>query len=929
MRICRFKWYLLFILIFFSALSAHPWQQLTGKYARVEFQKPYQATARYLLTIANKEIPRLAKLQGCSASDIASWPLARIILTDKPDVSNGFALQNTVVVYARSSMFMPYWSESKDWYRLVLTHELAHWVTYRAVKRRLSFLGGALNLTVPRWFYEGIAQYLAESWNTFRGDATLKRALLAGKLNQTALENTNNGTLLYATANAFVRYLATEYGDSSLIRLLRYKPNAWYFDFDEAFKNTYKKSVQELFPRFVRQTVLFYGDYLAHLPLARFPEKLPKIAEHPVAVYPLSSDDSLFLVAGKEKSIDMFYSVMLVQKNKGKVNVLKRLTGHLGTKVVLSPDHQYIAFGRPFYSVEDNQTALRFQWYVFNRKNQTMRKLRPLLRARYGAFDYDGRLYLVNIGPERSQILRFTNKRDVPDTIYAGEKTIGYITFTPQNRLIAEVLAQNGDRRVCRIVQKKMQPLSLSATQQRNPYCLSRRYLALNTFRHNQPVIVLYDLQKDTVASRFIDQYGYWIYGVDSLHSALLAYRYGENNHPGFFRLAQDSLLNFGPALTAPRPNVYGLWQKKFPVWPDTFRIADHATGHTSGKAQQRRWPQFPMEHLLSFALPFYDSELGYGFYGTSAWLEALQRQSLLVGFWMTPLHPNNSVFLLNHEVKMINLDWDTYVYYGPLLLSHPEGTRQQINVSVKKTKFVHGNRYFRVWVKGAYSYFYHKFKNKTLYPVGKAWFNGPSIHLGIFYRSPTSNDNALPWRKVSGDIFAFKTLSHSNYVFRLIETNFQLATHLWSERLGIVERFSFIRQSGKVLPFQIVGIDRYYQFDMPREYLFTRTLRGFSQNVDTDRLLWNSVEIRYLLKKSTPYQCIFLPINNLTMDMFWDYAHVGLSNLKSLHATGLQISFGNDPFRLSAGYARIYQDKRFQMASYFLRMAILLDNIL
>ena len=196
MRICRFKWYLLFILIFFSALSAHPWQQLTGKYARVEFQKPYQATARYLLTIADKEIPRLAKLQGCSASDIASWPLARIILTDKPDVSNGFALQNTVVVYARSSMFMPYWSESKDWYRLVLTHELAHWVTYRAVKRRLSFLGGALNLTVPRWFYEGIAQYLAESWNTFRGDATLKRALLAGKLNQTALENTNNGILL-------------------------------------------------------------------------------------------------------------------------------------------------------------------------------------------------------------------------------------------------------------------------------------------------------------------------------------------------------------------------------------------------------------------------------------------------------------------------------------------------------------------------------------------------------------------------------------------------------------------------------------------------------------------------------------------------------------------------------------------------------------
>ncbi len=928
MRTHRFKTsqWIIFTLLIPLILSAQPWMQLSGKYAKVEFQKPYQATARYLLAIADKEIPRLAKLQGCSSSEVASWPLARIILTDKPDVSNGFALQNTVVVYARSSMFMPFWSESKDWYRLVLTHELAHWVTFRAVKRRLSFLGGALNLTIPRWFYEGIAQYLAESWNTFRGDATLKRALLSGNLNQSALQNLNNGALLYATANAFVRYLATEYGDSSLIRLLRYKPNAWYFDFDKAFETAYGKSVGDVFPDFVRQAVLFYGDYLAHLPVARFPEKLPELIAHSTAVYPITQNDSLFLVAGKEKSIDRFYSLLLVKKDKGKAKVLKRLTQRLATKVVLSPDQQYVAFGQPFYNVEDNQIALRFRWYVFNRKDRTTRKLKPLLRARYGAFDYANRLYLVNVEAERSVILRFTNERDVPDTLYAGEETIGYITFTPQNRLIAEVLEQNGNRRVCRVVHKKLQPLHLSEPQQRNPYCLGRRYLAINTFRHNQPVIVLYDLQNDSVVSRFVDQYDYWVYGVDSLHSALLAYRYDGDKQPDFFRLAQDSLLNFSSESVEPKPNAYGLWQKKRPALPDTFRIAYHGT---SGKIQQRRWPQFPMEHLLSFALPFYDSALGYGLYGTSAWLEALQRQFLLVGFWVTPLHPNNSILLMNHEIKMMNLDWDTYVYYGPVLLSHPEGTRQQINVSVKKTKFVRGNRHFRFWIKGAYSYFYHKFKNKTLYPVEKAWFNGPSIHLGIFYRVPTSNDNAVPWRKVSGDVFAFKTLSHSNYVFQLVEANFQLATHLWSDRLGVVERFSFIRQSGKVLPFQIVGIDRYYQFDMPREYLFTRTLRGFSQNVDTDRLIWNSVEMRYLLKKSTPYQCLFLPIRNLAIDVFWDYAHVGLPNLKSLHSTGVQISFGNDPFRLSMGYARIYQDKSFQMSSYFLRMAILLDNIL
>ncbi len=917
-----------FIFFLPLALWAQPWMQLQGKYAKVEFQEPYRETARYLLAIADREIPRLAKLQGCAPEKIADWPLARIILTDKPDVSNGFALQNTVVVYARSSMFMPFWSESKDWYRLVLTHELAHWVTFRAVKRRLSFLGGALNLTIPRWFYEGMAQYLAESWNTFRGDARLKRALLSGKLNSSALQNLNNGALLYATANAFVRYLATEYGDSSLIRLLRYNPNAWYFDFDKAFEAVYGKSVQEVFPDFVRQTVLFYGDYLAHLPVAQFPEKLPKLIAHPTAVYPMAQNDSLFLVAGKEKSIDRFYSLLLVKKDKREVRVLRRLTRRLATKVVLSPDRQYVAFGEPFYRMEDNQLALRFQWYVFNRKARTMRKLGPLLRARYGAFDYANRLHLVNVELERSLILRFTTERDVPDTIYSGKEAMGYITFAPQNRLMAEVLKQNGDRRVCRVVHKKLQPLRLAESQQRNPYCLSRRYLAINTFRHNQPIIVLYDLQKDSVVSRFVDQYGYWIYGVDSLRGALLAYRYEGSNSPAFFLLAKDSLLKYDSDPVFPNPNVYGIWQKKRPALPDTFRIAYHATD-ISEKIQRRRWPQMPMEHLLSFALPFYDSALGYGFYGASAWLEALQRQSLLVGFWVAPLHPNNSVLLINHEIKMVDLTWDTYVYSGPVLLSHPEGTRRQINISAQKTTFVQGNRNFRLWIKGAYSYFYHRFNNKARYPMATAWFNGPSLHLGMFYRMPTAIDNALPCRKFSADLFAFKTFAHSNYVFQLVEANFRLATHLWSEHLGIVERFSYIRQSGKVLPFQIVGIDRYYQFDLPREYLFTRTLRGFSRNIDTDQLLWNSVEMRYLLKKSTPYQCVFLPIRNLTIDVFWDYAHVGLPNLKSLHSTGMQISFGDDPFRLSAGYARIYHDKKFRMASYFIRMAILLDSVL
>ncbi len=915
--------YLFLFCIFLTAAQGGNWRKISGSYAYVEYEEPYDSLARSLLAIADAEIPRLAHLHGLSDKQIAHLPQARIIVTDKPDISNGYAIGNSVVIYALSSMYLPFWSERKSWYRLVLTHELTHWVTFKALHRRLSILGEASAVMVPRWFYEGIAQYFAESWNLFRGDYYIKQALLSGKLNAEALNNLANGRLLYASGNAFIRYLAFTYGDSALMRLMRYDSTGWYYDFDKAFKAVFKKDAQELFPDFVRFAVLYYGDFLADLPVASFPEPVPELIDRPTAVFMLSKKDSLYLVAGQEKSIDGYFSLDIVQLKKNKAHIVKRISGRLATQVCLSPDQRFIAYGEPYYSVESEQVALRFQWRIFDRmRNKSYPILNPM-RSRYATFGSGQHLFLAEILADSSRLIRYDLSTERSKIIFKSSLPIGKLIAAGDDRLFFTQQRPGGDRQICEFEKGKASVLKGDFSQPYAPVCLSGRYLIFNEVRNEQPGITVFDLQADSVVSRWMDQFIYWVAGTPVSGKTLTVYRHEADGRAHFFSVPLDSLLQFSPNVHLPSPNRYGNWQKKKPLLPDTLTITPQGSTENEIKKQNKHFPFFPMEHLLSFALPFYDKEFGSGFYGSTVWLEILQRQLLTAGFWVTPLHPNRSIFLIDHELKWMNTDISTYVYYGPVFLTIPEGTRRQINFSLHRTFFLKGNERWQVGTKLSANYFYHHFKKNAPYPTRKVWFYGPSVRASLTYKLPTQRDAALPQRTFSINAFYFTTISGSNYKFHLIETNAMLGSKLLSDDFGIVERFSFIRQQGHLLPFQIVGVDRYYEFDMPREYLFSRTIRGLRENMDTDQILWNAFEVRYFLKSSTPYKLIFLPIKNVTMDGFLDYARLGSKNTREVSSAGLQLSFGDQLLRFSLGYAQTFKAWQKYDQTCFVRLAV------
>lgn len=62
-------------------------------------------------------------------------------------------------------------------------------------------------------------------------------------------------------------------------------------------------------------------------------------------------------------------------------------------------------------------------------------------------------------------------------------------------------------------------------------------------------------------------------------------------------------------------------------------------------------------------------------------------------------------------------------------------------------------------------------------------------------------------------------------------------------------------------------------------------------------------------------------------MDAFFDFARLGIKNTTDVASIGVQISFGDNLMRFSAGYARTFMQGHYLNDAYFARMAVLLNG--
>ncbi|RMH63979.1 MAG: hypothetical protein D6677_06030 [Calditrichaeota bacterium] len=611
------------LLLLSAGMVCAGWLKREGRYATVEFNPGYETLADSLLNISDRVLPRLCALQGV---DIRAFNArkTRIILTDAPDVTNGYAVENNVVIFVRSSSYLRGWSGPFTWYNLVLEHELAHHVTFRAIRRTSDWFGQFNLVSAPRWFFEGIAQYLAESWTPFRGDIFLKEEVINNRFTYDDLNNLDNGRLLYAAGHAYIRWLAATYGDSSLIRLMRHKPDAFYYDFEEAFEAVYGKDSEDLFPYFARYLTLHYGDRLADQTPFKPVNNLPAFGDRDLNIQPLPGRDSVYVVRTLLKKNHLFATALIGSVKNGEARVDKILSQDIQTPVYVSSDGQWLAWGRPHATVEEDQTATAFDWYMYNRGQNMKRHVATAIRAVEAAVDTSGVLYLATADGLASRLLRFAGPFHA-DTLFETANSLGAIRLADQKTLLFEAQSnRTAQRDLFQWRDGIIWQITNDSTEQRNPFIWNGDTLLYNTMIERHAALIMRAGRNDTLIDTRED---IWLTGVDRARRAvMLAYRQADGRRY-FTGYPLDSLLHHPLKTQHPVPAIHTDWIDKkamTAVVPDTLPPVVRHTSHAV-------FPQGVLMPLQNLAFPVYDAQSGLSVFASSVWAEALQRHIIAV----------------------------------------------------------------------------------------------------------------------------------------------------------------------------------------------------------------------------------------------------------------------------------------------------------
>ena len=914
-----------FFLFSMYTVHAGDWWQIEGHYSRVEYEQGQQVLAESLLTIAEKAIPRLARMHGLNPK-ILGKKRVRIILSDAPDISNGFALDHAVVIYARSSMYMPLWTATDPWYKMVLSHELAHYVTFRKIRRKFNFFGELANLTLPRWFYEGIAQYFAEKWNAFRGDLYLRNALFSGRLTYSAMANGSDGRLLYASANGFIRYLAATYGDSSLIKLMSYKAHGWYLDFDDAFQAVYGKKPDKLFPEFIRRLVLFYGSKYAAYPDSLGAKKMPEFGYADYQVIPLQDTDSTYLVRSKIAGNHLYQTAFIARLKQNRILRLTEISTRISTDLFISPDQRFIAYGVWQYGIRSDQLQSRYRWFVYDRESGRTGTIDKDLRARCAVFADNRHLILSDISADHSTLIKYNLQDHTKRILLRTDMPVGYLTVAAGRTLIFDGQRKNGFHDLFEWQKGRLTALTNDAADDRHPLSLNDSLILFNRFLDDNPAVAVYNLKKRSFRILRNMQQPMFLKEVDHEKRTLIFSTWDAFRQERILSIAVDSLLKRSVLpLSSSLSEKYGTWRRKLPAPVNLFPLPDSTV--TVGTVQRVPFPQFPLTQLATVLLPEYDAKMGTGFFGSTVWMEALQRQILSASLiYFEKEGWQRALFALQDDLKIFNSNISAVYYHGPIFftpknVSELDLYRNLASLSWKHSFFLNGNGRTRIQptLGASYqSYYFEKGRNAPRRFQYWGLKSGASFH----YLLPTTYYPVLPRREIRIGASLFHTLSR-DYPFSVYELNMKLAGNLFLEELGLKSKMSYIKISGRPAPYKTTGIDRFYEFDFPRDYTLTRSVRGLRRDIYANSMLWNSTEIVYFLEKRSALKLLYIPVNNLAVSAFWDWALLKNTELQTVYSFGGQVSFGQNGLRLAMGYALSKDKPVVKQGQIYLRLTL------
>jgi Tol biopolymer transport system component len=185
----------------------------------------------------------------------------KIYVSDNDEIKNAFAFSDDhIFLWLRGILDdLPYSirsSGTSKWLRTVITHEFTHIVLAHATKSWTEIFAGFDN--VPRWFNEGMARFMEPDGWTDDLDMVLRVATVSGRLNFD-LDDYLGGVLLYEGGQSLVRFIAQNYGDSSLATIIKHRGTIGLYDFDESVQFATKHSLHDIYEEWHKYLTVYYG----------------------------------------------------------------------------------------------------------------------------------------------------------------------------------------------------------------------------------------------------------------------------------------------------------------------------------------------------------------------------------------------------------------------------------------------------------------------------------------------------------------------------------------------------------------------------------------------------------------------------------------------------------------------------------------------
>lgn len=599
----------------------------------------------------------------------------RIYLTDEDEIANGFAVPigtGFTNIWVHVNEIAEVWTGEEKWLRKVIAHELAHIFHFQAVRSNLGIWQNILTEPLPRFWTEGLAQYLTEDWDAQRGDRWLRTAVLDDRLSYSDGRSIWNGRLMYAMGNSQVRYFADQYGDSTLADLLHHRRPALLglarvHDFGRAFEAVTGKSHRAFYDDWRRHVNIYYNTLAGQLEnpdsLDAPPEALPGQYLYDVAYAPDTTRVAVLALTSLARPIQRLY----LQEADGRRRMLAE--GSLKAPVSWSPDGRFITLSR---TMRGPGGALLNDIVLIDTRTGRERRLTRGRRASAPVFDpLSGNITFIGVDRQTANVfeLNLETREERQLTFFDGDVQMGGIDWhRAGQRLAISVFDADGNRDILVYSRsdETVRPLVTTPSDDRDPvWSPDGHHLAFTSLREDVPNVYVLDVDADSIRTATRLSTGArvrdWLPPDSTYGSGRIAIISSISKQRDRAYLI-DGSRDVGP-LEVDIPEAYRAWTEHRPP----ALVPTHVEGDPSFVRRRARYNSWKnITHTASLALPYYTGASRWGIFGMTSFVEPLGKHALAGIGALSVGDPTNSWFVASYVNNQLYPTVTTSIYRFP-----------------------------------------------------------------------------------------------------------------------------------------------------------------------------------------------------------------------------------------------------------------------